>query len=91
MKRRARGTGGSALPKGTTLKGRSKSIKGVGRVNIPRLPADLAPGRHVLTAIVWDPAKPKGAKRAWVLKDDRGLLEDRRAWVIEVVEAAGDR
>ncbi len=91
IQRRARGTAGTPLPKGTTLKSRAKRVKGVGRVDIPKLPSDLPVGRHVLTAIVWDPAKPKGAKRPWVLKDDRGLLEDRRAWIIEIVASSEGR
>jgi len=83
---RARGTAGTPLPKGSTLRSGPKKKKGVGRVNMPRLPRELDPGRYVLTVIVWDPAKPKGAKRPWVLKDPRGLLEDRHTWTIEVRE-----
>lgn len=83
--RRGRGTGGTPLPKGRVLK--EKRTKGVHAVVLP----ELAPGRYLLTAVVWDPAKPRKAKRPWVLKDERGLLEDRHVWTIEVVaaEAAG--
>lgn len=31
-----------------------------------------------------DPAKPRGERHAWVLKDDRGPLEDRWTWVLRV-------
>jgi len=86
LTRRARGTGGTPLPKGAVLKARKKKRKGVGVLSLPKLPA-LPVGRHTLTAVVWDPAKPKGSKRSWVIKDDRGLLEDRREWLIEVSEA----
>jgi hypothetical protein len=49
-----------------------------------QIPAGLAPGRYVLTALVRDPAKPRGERHPWVLKDDRGLLEDRHVWTFEV-------
>jgi hypothetical protein len=45
---------------------------------------DLGPGRYLLTAVVRDPAKPRGARLPWVLKDDQGLLEDRHAFVLVV-------
>jgi len=77
--RRGRGTGGTPLPKGRVLKDKSK--RGLHTVILP----ELAPGRYLLTAVVWDPAKPSKAKRPWVLKDERGLLEDRHMWRIEVV------
>jgi len=89
MLRRARGTGGTPLPKGKELKSKTKRVKGVGRVALVTLP-ELPPGRHRLTVVVWDPAKPKGARRPWVLKDERGLLEDRHTWLIEIVEAASE-
>ncbi len=85
-KRRGRGTGGTPLPKGRRVNQRTKRVKDVGVVHVARMPIGLDVGRHLLTAVVWDPAKPARAKRPWVLKDDRGLLEDRHQWIIEVVE-----
>jgi hypothetical protein len=81
--RRGMGTAHDAPPKGELLKARTRREKDLGRVTDAILPA-LAPGRYTLTAVVWDPAQPKGEKRPWVLKDERGLLEDRCAWTIEV-------
>jgi len=49
----------------------------------PTLP-DLPGGKHLLTVVVRDPVKPKGERFPWVLKDDRGLLEDRRTWILIV-------
>jgi hypothetical protein len=84
--RRALGTARMPLPKGQRVNSKSKRVKDVGVVHVARMPLGLPVGRHVLTVIVWDPAKPAGARRPWVLKDDRGLLEDRWSWEIEVVE-----
>jgi hypothetical protein len=83
MRRRAQGTAQLPLPRGNRIRGRMKREKDLGRVHEALVP-DLAVGRHVLTVVVWDPAKPKGEKRPWVLKDERGLLEDRYEWHIEV-------
>lgn len=83
MLRRAQGTAHLPLPRGTRIRGTMKREKGLGRVHTALVP-DLAAGRHVLTVVVWDPARPKGSRRPWVLKDDRGLLEDRFEWHIEV-------
>jgi len=88
MTRRSVGTAGTPLPRGQGVSSRSRREKDVGTVHVARLPVGLPVGRHVLTVIVWDPAKPAGARRPWVLKDERGLLEDRRSWEVEVVEAS---
>jgi hypothetical protein len=80
--RRRVGTGNDAPPPGKGI--RAKRAKtDAGWRSEPTLPA-LGPGRYVLTAVVRDPAKPKGARHPWVLKDDRGLLEDRVRWTLEV-------
>jgi hypothetical protein len=79
--RRWVGTANDDPPPGPEIKSRR-----VGERWIPTIPPGLAPGRHVLTAVVRDPVKPRGERRAWVLQDERGLLEDRRAWVLEVPE-----
>jgi hypothetical protein len=83
--RRHVGTAHMPLPAGEEQKGRSKKVKDLGKVHTLLLPA-LPAGRYLVTAVVWDPARPRGAKRPWVLKDERGLLEDRRSWVVEVTD-----
>jgi hypothetical protein len=83
--RRAQGTGGTPLPKGERVSTKTRRVKGVGKVHLARMPMALPVGRHLLTVIVWDPTpKKRGAAKPWVLKDERGLLEDRRQWLIEV-------
>ena len=89
--RRALGTAGMPLPKGQRVNDKPQREREVGRVHLARMPMGLPVGRHVLTVIVWDPAKPAGARRPWVLKDERGLLEDRWTWEIEVVEVGAPR
>jgi hypothetical protein len=86
---RVRGTAHDPRPPGRELRGRRRHVKDLGLVHDVTLPPDLAPGRWRLTAIVRDPAKPRGARVPWVLKDDRGLLEDRFAWTI-TLRAADD-
>jgi hypothetical protein len=95
MTRRARGTAHLPLPRGKEIRGARRRVKGEGRVHMAKVPV-LEPGRHLLTVVVWDPARPKGERRPWVLRDPRGLLEDRWEWIIEVApiapaEAATDR
>jgi hypothetical protein len=87
--RRARGTGRDGPPVGERIKGTKRRARGGVRVHGPVLP-DLGPGRHLLTAVVRDPAKPRGARHPWVLKDDRGLLEDRHTFVLVVPGAPSD-
>ncbi len=86
MRRRATGTAHLPLPRGKRIRGKMKREKKLGPVHTAIVP-DLPVGRHILTVVVWDPAKPKGHKRPWVLKDERALLEDRYEWRIEVTEA----
>ncbi|MDA1193866.1 MAG: M64 family metallo-endopeptidase [Planctomycetota bacterium] len=86
MTLRGRGTAHDPLPEGRTLKGKRRKDKERGRLFEVTLPADLPPGRHVLTAVVWDAAKPAGERRSWVLQDPRGLLEDRWTWSLTVSE-----
>ncbi len=81
-KRRAGGTAHDPLPRGKDLKVRSRREQGtrVAEVEV----GDLAPGRYLLTAIVWDPAHARKERRPWVLKDPSGLLEDRHTWTLVV-------
>jgi len=81
--RRRRGTGRDDAPVGERIKGKKRKARGGARIHSPVLP-DLGPGRYLLTAVVRDPAKPRGARHPWVLKDDQGLLEDRHAFVLVV-------
>ncbi len=89
--RRRRGTGRDAPPVGERIKGKKRKARGGRRIHAPVLP-DLGPGRYLLTAVVRDPARPRGARHPWVLKDDQGLLEARHAFVLVVggVEAPDD-
>lgn len=86
--RRSLGTAGTPLPKGDRVNTKKRRDKGVGKVHVARMPLGLPVGRHLLTVIVWDPTPKKGAQKPWVLKDERGLLEDRHQWVIEVRAAS---
>ena len=81
--RRTVGTGKDDAPAGVRLKSRRRKESGVGTFVEPVL-GRLEPGRYLLTGVVRDPARPKGSKHAWVLKDDRGLLEDRCSWILVV-------
>ncbi len=83
MVRRTIGTAKEALPPGKRLRTRRRKERGVGSFVEPILPR-LDAGRYRLTCVVRDPARPKGARHPWVLKDDRGLLEDRHAWILVV-------
>ena len=83
--RRWLGTAKNDPPPGRGIRGRKRKLKGGVRVHEPVIPV-LPAGRYVLTAVVRDPAKPRGERHRWVLKDDRGLLEDRRTWVLVVPE-----
>jgi hypothetical protein len=81
--RRARGTGRDGPPTGKPVPHRRTKQDDGSVAAVPRIP-DLPPGRHLLTVVVRDPAQPKGERFPWVLKDERGLLEDRRSWVLVV-------
>lgn len=81
--RRARGTAGDGPPPGKPIPGTRQSLEGARFASSPTLP-DLPPGRHLLTAVVRDPARPKGERFPWVLKDEAGLLEDRATWILVV-------
>lgn len=81
--RRRQGTGRDDPPVGDPIQGKKRRARGGARVHSPVLP-DLGPGRYHLTAVVRDPAKPRGARLPWVLKDDQGLLEDRHVFVLVV-------
>ena len=83
--RRGRGTGRDEPPPGRGLRVRRERQEGGERIYVPAIPK-LAPGRYLLTAVVRDPARPRGERHAWVLKDDRGLLEDRCTWTLVVPE-----
>ena len=84
--RRSLGTGHEARPSGAPLRARRVTLPDGRKASEAVLPplATLAPGRHLLTAVVRDPTRIRGERFPWVLKDDRGLLEDRRAWVLVV-------
>ena len=84
MLMRGRGTAHDPLPAGTEVRARRRQLPELGAVVEVTLPATLARGRHLLTAIVWDPARPQASRRPWVLKDERGLLEDRVQWTVEI-------
>jgi hypothetical protein len=83
VRRRHAGTAKEPLPKGKELKAKDVKHEGGGEASVPTLPP-LAPGRYLLTAVVRDRAVFKGERFAWVLKDDRGLLEDRVTWTLVV-------
>lgn len=83
--RRTYGTAHEERPSGDTLRDRRRKARGGVRVHAPVLPA-LAPGRYGLTVVVQDPVRPRGSRSAWVVKDERGLLEDRYTWVLVVGE-----
>ncbi len=84
QRRRAEGTAGDPPPPGDALRSRRRHDRERGvDVVTPVLP-DLAPGRWLLTVRVQDDARPRGAKFPWVLRDPRGLLEARHAWILVV-------
>ena len=90
MVRRTYGTATEDAPVGEKLRTKRRKEKGVGTFVEPVIPR-LEPGRYVLTCVVRDPVRPKGARHPWVLKDDRGLLEDRRVWTLTVPEPRDGR
>ncbi len=45
---------------------------------------ELAPGRYRVICRVRDTAQPRGERFPWVLKDEHGLLESERSWVLVV-------
>lgn len=81
--RRPVGTANELAPPGEPIRGRKRKAKGGRRIHQPVLP-DLPPGRHVLTVVVRDPVRPRASRLPWVLKDERGLLEDRHVWILVV-------
>lgn len=83
--RRWHGTANDDPPPGELIRGRKRKARGGVRIHAPVLP-DLGPGRYLLTAVVRDPARPRGERRSWVLEDEKGLLEDRHAFVLVVPE-----
>jgi hypothetical protein len=64
--------------------GTPASYLGNGRYTWKPLAAKLAPGRYQVVCRVRDDAKPSGQQWAWVLKDDRHLLQSERIWWLEV-------
>jgi hypothetical protein len=84
--RRSAGTANDGAPVGRRLRIEKDRGRDGETIVRPVIPPGLAPGRHLLTAVVRDPVKPKGARHPWVIKDERGLLEDRRTWVLVVPE-----
>ncbi|MFV1959328.1 MAG: M64 family metallopeptidase, partial [Planctomycetota bacterium] len=80
--RRTEGTGKEPVPPGRALRSRRRRVKGA-LVYAPVIPA-LEPGRYQLTVVVRDSTRLPGARFPWVLKDERGLLEDRHAWILVV-------
>ena len=76
VRRHARHRARRTAPSVSAIRGTKRRARGGVRLHGPVLP-DLGPGRYVLTAVVRDPAQPRGARYPWVLKDDQGLLEDR--------------
>jgi hypothetical protein len=59
-----------------------RSRKGVYTLEVD--PAELEPGRYRILCRVRDTAKPRGERFPWVLKDEHGLLESERSWVLVV-------
>lgn len=81
--RRAMGTGRDAPPVGQEIPAKRVKREDGRYAYVPTLPP-LGAGEHLLTVVVRDPTRIKGERFPWVLKDDRGLLEDRRSWVLVV-------
>jgi hypothetical protein len=44
----------------------------------------MQPGRYQVVCRVKDDAKPSGQEFAWVLEDDRHLLQSERVWLLEI-------
>jgi hypothetical protein len=84
--RRVTGTGRDGPPVGGEIPGKRVKRDDGRFAHVPTLPA-LAPGEHVLTVVVRDTTRIKGERFPWVLKDERGLLEDRRVWTLLVPDA----
>jgi hypothetical protein len=82
-KRRSAGTANEPPPRGKELKTKRVKRDDGGTAFEPVLPT-LNPGRWLLTAVVRDTTRFKGEKFPWVLKDERGLLEDRASWTLVV-------
>jgi hypothetical protein len=47
-------------------------------------PAGLEPGRYVVLCRAWDDTEVQGDRHPWVLKDEHGLLESERRWLLQV-------
>ena len=78
-------------PVGERIKDVRSKSEGGGYRSTAALP-DLGPGRYRLTAVVKDDAKLDDSRWhgfAWVIRDPYRLLEERRAWSIEVRETDG--
>jgi hypothetical protein len=73
--RRSAGTGREPPPPGREIAARREKLDD-GRTAWTLTLPELPPGKHLLTC----------ERFPWVLKDDRGLLEDRRAWTLVVPE-----
>lgn len=88
--RRTAGTANQPPPAGKEIASKRDKLDG-GRVawvaSLPPLP----PGKHLLTAVVRDGTLLKGERFPWVLKDEKGLLEDRHTWVLVVPDGTGGR
>jgi hypothetical protein len=88
QQRRNAGTAHDAPPAGKEIAAKKDKLDGGRTAWSPVLP-ELSPGRHLLTVVVSDPTRLKGERFPWVLKDEKGLLEDRRAWVLVVPDGKG--
>jgi hypothetical protein len=88
QERRNVGTGNDKPPVGKELQAKREKLDG-GRTAWTAVIPDLAPGRHLLTVVVRDDTRVKGERFPWVLKDEKGLLEDRRTWVLVVPDGDG--
>jgi hypothetical protein len=86
--RRSSGTANQPPPPGKELQARREKLDGARVAYVPTLP-DLAPGKYLLTAVVRDATRLKGERFPWVIKDEKGLLEDRHAWVLVVPDGFG--
>jgi hypothetical protein len=59
-----------------------RSKKGIYTLEVD--PAELTPGRYRVLCRVRDTAEPRGERYPWVLRDEHGLLESERSWVLVV-------
>jgi hypothetical protein len=87
--RRPQGTGNDAPPAGKEIAFKRDKLDGGRMAYLATIPGNLAPGKYLLTAVVRDTTRLKGERFPWVLKDDKGLLEDRHTWVLVVPDGPG--